>query len=65
MKVIVKGLLMVVAFILTLYGLICFVGMRSGYEIGLVVQMVVSFGLAVLCIMGAVKNNFKNFSKKY
>lgn len=65
MKYIAKGLLIAVAFVSALYGLICFVGMGSGYEIGLVVQMVVSFGVAVLCIMGAVKSNFKIFSKKY
>lgn len=60
MKYIAKALLIVVAFVFALYGFICFVGMRSGYEIGLVVQMVVSFGVVVLCIVGAVKNNFKN-----
>ena len=65
MKYIAKALLIAVALVFALYGLICFVGMRSGYEIGLAVQMVVSFGLALLCVMGAMKNNFKIFSKKY
>ena len=57
MRILAKGILMLIAFAFIIYGMICFVGMRSGYEIGLIIQFVLCFCVAGLCVWGSLKKS--------